>query len=65
MESKVKRAHVFVEGRVQGVFFRMWWKNAAQSLDLSDWVKNLDDGRGEAVFEGRKKKCEFFHWKQR
>ncbi|MEM3588072.1 MAG: acylphosphatase [Candidatus Jordarchaeaceae archaeon] len=52
------RAHVFVSGRVQGVFFRDHTKNAADRLGVSGWVKNLSDGRVEAVFEGEKDKVE-------
>ena len=46
------RAHVFVSGSVQGVFFRQTTKQQAQSLGVNGWVKNLPDGRVEAVFEG-------------
>jgi acylphosphatase len=46
------RAHIFVSGRVQGVFFRQKTKQQAKSLGVKGWVKNLDDGRVEAVFEG-------------
>lgn len=46
------RAHVFVSGRVQGVFFRQRTKQEAQSRGVTGWVRNLDDGRVEAVFEG-------------
>lgn len=48
------RAHVFVTGRVQGVFFRSETARLAQRLGLTGWVRNLDDGRVEAVFEGEK-----------
>jgi acylphosphatase len=46
------RAHVFVSGRVQGVLFRSETKHEAESLDVKGWVRNLSDGRVEAVFEG-------------
>jgi acylphosphatase len=46
------RAHVYVSGKVQGVFFRQNTKRQAQSYGVKGWVKNLDDGRVEAVFEG-------------
>jgi acylphosphatase len=46
------RAHVFVSGKVQGVFFRQTTQEKAQSLGVKGWVKNLPDGRVEAVFEG-------------
>ena len=46
------RAHVFVTGEVQGVAYRANTEEAAKSRDLDGWVRNLDDGRVEAVFEG-------------
>jgi len=46
------RAHVFVSGRVQGVFFRQNARQQAKSLGVKGWVRNLPDGRVEAVFEG-------------
>ncbi len=46
------RAHVFVSGRVQGVFFRYETKHKARMRDVKGWVRNLPDGRVEAVFEG-------------
>ena len=46
------RAHVYVSGRVQGVFFRQNTKREALREGVKGWVKNLDDGRVEAVFEG-------------
>ena len=46
------RAHVFVSGMVQGVFFRQKTKQQAESLGVNGWVRNLPDGRVEAVFEG-------------
>ena len=48
------RAHVFISGRVQGVFFRYETKRMAIRLGVSGWVRNLPDGRVEAVFEGEK-----------
>ena len=46
------RVHMFVSGKVQGVFFRQKTKRQAQSLGIKGWVRNLPDGRVEAVFEG-------------
>jgi acylphosphatase len=46
------RRHVFVSGRVQGVYFRTSCRDRAAALGLSGWVRNLPDGRVEAVFEG-------------
>jgi len=52
------RAHVFISGRVQGVFFRTNTKEEADRLGVLGWVKNLPDGRVEAVFEGNREKVE-------
>jgi acylphosphatase len=52
------RAHVFVEGYVQGVFFRYEASRIAKSLHVNGWVRNLPDGRVEAVFEGEKENVE-------
>jgi len=49
----MKRAHIFVSGRVQGVFYRAETKNNASRLNLTGWVRNLPDGRVEAVIEGK------------
>jgi len=46
------RKHVFVTGTVQGVFFRARTRERAQEENVDGWVKNLADGRVEAVFEG-------------
>ncbi|MDI6889813.1 MAG: acylphosphatase [Thermodesulfovibrionales bacterium] len=48
------RAHLFVEGRVQGVFYRAFARDIAYTFGLKGWVRNLHDGRVEAVFEGTK-----------
>jgi acylphosphatase len=46
------RAHVFVSGHVQGVYYRATTRDTARQHGIDGWVKNLDDGRVEAVFEG-------------
>ena len=51
METKT-RARANISGRVQGVFFRMETKRAADRFGVSGWVRNLKDGTVEAVFEG-------------
>jgi acylphosphatase len=48
------RAHVFVSGRVQGVFFRSETQHEASLRHVTGWVQNLSDERVEAVFEGEK-----------
>ena len=52
------RAHVFVRGRVQGVFFRSEITYEAKKHSVKGWVRNLPDGRVEAVFEGEKRDVE-------
>ncbi|MDR2700214.1 MAG: acylphosphatase [Nitrososphaerota archaeon] len=46
------RVHVYIVGKVQGVFFRQNVKRQAQNCGVYGWVSNLPDGRVEAVFEG-------------
>ncbi len=50
-EQRVRR-HVIVSGRVQGVFFRDSSQREARRLGVDGWVRNVDDGTVEAVFEG-------------
>ena len=53
MAEKV-RAHAIIKGRVQGVFFRMETREAAEQRGVTGWVRNKSDGTVEAVFEGEK-----------
>lgn len=52
------RAHVFVSGRVQGVFYRAETRDRARTRRLGGWVRNRSDGRVEAVFEGPRPQVE-------
>ena len=52
------RAHVFVSGTVQGVYYRASTRDAARDRGVDGWVKNRDDGRVEAVFEGEESAVE-------
>jgi acylphosphatase len=52
------RAHVYVSGRVQGVYYRATTRDTAQETGVDGWVRNLDDGRVEAVFEGPERAVE-------
>jgi acylphosphatase len=51
-QPPVVRVRVFVDGRVQGVGFRMSAAQEAARLGLAGWVRNLPDGRVEAVYQG-------------
>ena len=52
------RAHIHFSGSVQGVGFRYTTLSFAQELSLTGWVKNLPDGRVEAVVEGPRAEIE-------
>ena len=48
----MKRVHLYIAGKVQGVYFRQGMKEAAEKNNVKGWVKNLPDKRVEAVLEG-------------
>ena len=48
----MKTIHIVVTGMVQGVGFRYFTVRQAQNLGLGGWVRNLPDGRVEAVAQG-------------
>jgi len=52
MPSQPARAHVLVSGLVQGVSFRWYAIQHARRAGVSGYIRNLPDGRVEAVFEG-------------
>ncbi len=51
-------AHTLISGHVQGVGYRFSTRDAATRLGLQGWVRNLPDGRVEAVFEGDRNQIE-------
>jgi acylphosphatase len=48
------RARILISGLVQGVLFRRGITDTALRLRVTGWVRNLPDGRVEAVAEGDK-----------
>ncbi len=48
----MKRVHLYIAGKVQGVYFRQSMKETAEKNNVKGWVKNLQDKRVEAVLEG-------------
>ena len=57
------RAHVIITGEVQGIGFRYYIKEKAKMLGINGWVRNLIDGKVEAVFEGLEDKVkELIEW---
>lgn len=50
--SNLLRVHLWIEGRVQGVNFRYYTQREATRLGVKGWVRNLPDGRVEALLEG-------------
>jgi len=52
----MKRAHIIISGRVQGVFFRHNANKVANKLGLKGFVRNLPDGAVEVVAEGEETK---------
>ncbi len=54
----MKQVHLFISGYVQGIGYRQFVKSNAQRLGLTGWVRNLSDGRVEAIVQGDKEKIE-------
>jgi len=64
--SEMVRAHIFVRGIVQGVGFRWSMQRIARRLGVKGWVRNLPDGRVEAVLEGPRVRVEeLIDWAKR
>jgi len=56
----LKRVHVLVSGRVQGVAFRWVTEDVAHQLQVLGWVKNLPDGRVEVMAEAEEQILGYF-----
>jgi acylphosphatase len=54
----LKRVHVIVEGKVQGVYFRTYAQAEAQKIGVAGWVRNRPDGNVEAALEGESDKVD-------
>jgi acylphosphatase len=52
------RRRVLISGLVQGVWFRQTTAEVSRRAGLAGWVRNLPDGRVEAVFEGEQASVE-------
>jgi len=62
----LKQVHLFVRGRVQGVFFRASAQREARRLGLTGWVKNRPDGSVEVLAEGEEEEIkELIGWANR
>ena len=54
MGSDFQRAHLRIQGTVQGVWFRASMRTEALRLGIQGWVRNVPNGSVEAVIEGRR-----------
>lgn len=60
------RKRLFASGRVQGVWFRASATREGEALGLAGWVRNLPDGRVEALVEGEEEQvAKFVAWFRR
>lgn len=57
-DGKKVRAHLLISGRVQGVAFRYYAQDIAQSLGVKGWIRNCWDGKVEIVVEGEEEEVE-------
>ena len=48
----IKRLHLVLHGKIQGVYFRDYAKAEALKLEVAGWIQNMSDGTVEAVIEG-------------
>lgn len=63
---ELRRIHVIVKGRVQGVYYRASAQEQAQAIGLTGWVRNLDDGNVELEAQGTQEQLDsLLLWAQR
>ena len=48
----IKTVNLRITGKVQGVWYRAWTREAAENLGLNGWVRNRMDGSVEALVQG-------------
>ncbi len=59
----IRKIHLLISGKVQGVFYRAGAKRKAEELDLKGWVRNTPDNKVEIVAEGEEDKLrEMIEW---
>jgi len=54
----LKKKHIVITGKVQGVGFRYWLYQIANEKNVYGWVKNINTNEVEAVFLGEEKKVD-------
>ena len=58
IKLSIKKVHIFISGRVQGVSYRWWFQNESRKRNLRGWVRNMKSNKVEAEIEGEKKQVD-------